>query len=197
MIEQALQVLTLHLMWKGKSLRHEADPTPEDVRLQEGLVTQREALLEKLVEYAVGTQSNTADNVKRAVSTSMRPVSHLSVNIPNVKAFRNLLDLHVLFAPGATHDANGNPSPIAAISITLDDEVQYRCAGYIQAEIERYADTLTSASDDNEQVQNQSGGESEDEQPAEDADGTAKRSKGKKREVESTFSFSLIAYLHF
>lgn len=24
----------------------------------------------------------------------------------------------------------------------MDDETQYRCAGYIQAEIERYADTL-------------------------------------------------------
>ncbi|KAG6868507.1 hypothetical protein C0993_001847 [Termitomyces sp. T159_Od127] len=169
MIEQALQVLTLHLMWKGKSLTHEAEPTSDDVRFQEGLVTQREALLEKLVEYAVGTQSNTADNVKRA-------------------AFKNLLDLHVLFAPGATHDANGNPSPMASISITLDDEVQYRCAGYIQAEVERYADTLTSASDDNEQDQNQSGDESGDELPTEDADGTAKSSKGKKREVEIDFS---------
>ncbi|KAG5728111.1 Cohesin subunit psc3 [Termitomyces sp. T112] len=165
MIEQALQVLTLHLMWKGKGLTYESEPTSDDVRYQEGLVTQREALLEKLVEYAVGTQSNTADSVKRA-------------------AFKNLLDLHVLFAPGATYDANGNPSPMASISITLDDEVQYRCAGYVQAEIERYADTLGSTSDESEQDQNQSGDESGDEQLAEDADGTAKLLKGKKREVE-------------
>ncbi|KAG6851858.1 hypothetical protein C0991_005465 [Blastosporella zonata] len=70
MIEQALQVLTLHLIWKGKCLTDEADPSPDDIRYKETLVTQRETLLEKLVEYAVGTQSNTAESVKRAVTTS-------------------------------------------------------------------------------------------------------------------------------
>ncbi|KAG6835657.1 hypothetical protein H0H93_016057 [Arthromyces matolae] len=157
MIEQALQVLSLHLIWKSKFLNYGAEPTPDDVRFQETLVTQRESLLEKLVEYAVGTQSNTADSVKRA-------------------AFKNLLDLHVLFAPRATHEPDGNPSSLASISITLDDEIQYRCAGYVQAEIEQYADFL-GAEDVDEQDQNQSGEESDEEQPAADVNGKTKSSR--------------------
>ncbi|KAF8062324.1 hypothetical protein FPV67DRAFT_1508040 [Lyophyllum atratum] len=164
MIEQALHVLTLHIIWKGKYLTNDPEPTPEDVRFKESLVTQREALLEKLVEYAVGTQSNTADNVKRA-------------------AFKNLLDLHVLFSPAGTTD--GDPLPTATVSISLDDEVQYRCAGYIQAEIERYAETLDVADAEDEQEQKGSGDESGDEEPAIDADGKpVKAGKGKKSHAE-------------
>lgn len=37
---------------------------------------------------------------------------------------------------------DGSPLPTASVSLTLNDEVQYRCAGYIQAEIERYAESL-------------------------------------------------------
>lgn len=32
------------------------------------------------------------------------------------------------------------------VYLTMDDETQYRCAGYLQAEIERYAETLSGAS---------------------------------------------------
>jgi cohesin complex subunit SA-1/2 len=61
-------VLTLHVMWKGKELAmSEPDPTPEETRHRDSLISQRESLLEKLVEYAVGTQSNTVVGVKRAV----------------------------------------------------------------------------------------------------------------------------------
>ncbi|KAG6913621.1 hypothetical protein DXG01_005518 [Tephrocybe rancida] len=166
MVEQALQVLTLHLMWKGKCLPHEADPTPDDIQYKETLVTQHETLLEKLVEYAVGTQSNTADSVKRA-------------------AFKNLLDIHVLFAPGDDYEADGNLTPMASISLTLDNEVQYCCAGYIQAEIEQYADSLDVAGDeDAEQGQDQSGDESGDDQPVDGANGKVKPLKGKKPEIE-------------
>ena len=67
MIEQALHVLMLHILWKTKGLTAEADPTPDEIQYKEVLQEQREALLEKLIEYAVGTQSNTVDGVKRAV----------------------------------------------------------------------------------------------------------------------------------
>jgi cohesin complex subunit SA-1/2 len=69
MVEQALQVLTLHIIWKAGALTADAEPNAEDIRLKESLLSQREALLEKLVEYAIGTQSNTVDTVRRAVST--------------------------------------------------------------------------------------------------------------------------------
>lgn len=67
MIEQALHVLMLHILWKTKGLTADKEPTPEEIRYKEVLVEQRETFLEKLVEYAVGTQSNTVDGVKRAV----------------------------------------------------------------------------------------------------------------------------------
>lgn len=67
MIEQALHVLTLHVIWKGKGLTSDRDPSPEEIRFKETLVSQREALLEKLIEYAVGTQNNTVDGIKRTV----------------------------------------------------------------------------------------------------------------------------------
>ncbi|KAG6811622.1 hypothetical protein H0H92_006586 [Tricholoma furcatifolium] len=180
MIEQALQVLTLHIIWKGKCLTHDADPTPEDVKFKDTLVNQRETLLEKLIEYAVGTQSNTADGVKRAVGANV----HFRIpQLMSFKAFKNLLDLHVLFAPREAHEADGTPLPIASISLSLDDEIQYRCAGYVQAEIERYVDNLLPADTDADQDEDQSGDESGDEQPPEDTNKT-KPAKGKKSPAE-------------
>jgi cohesin complex subunit SA-1/2 len=67
MIEQALHVLTLHNIWKGNVVASGIEPSSEETRYKEILVAQRESLLEKLVEYAIGTQSNTVDGVKRAV----------------------------------------------------------------------------------------------------------------------------------
>jgi cohesin complex subunit SA-1/2 len=68
LVERALQALMLHVLWKTKGLPTEDDPTPEEIRYKEVLKEQREILLEKLNEYAVGTQSNTVEGVKRAVS---------------------------------------------------------------------------------------------------------------------------------
>jgi cohesin complex subunit SA-1/2 len=67
MIEQGLQVLGLHIMWKTRSLPDAKEATTEDEKYMETLREQRDSLLEKLVEYAVGTQSNTAEAVKRTV----------------------------------------------------------------------------------------------------------------------------------
>jgi cohesin complex subunit SA-1/2 len=49
-----------------------------------------------------------------------------------------LLNLHVLFCSTQPTAADGSPLPTASFALKLDDEVQYRCAGYVQAEIERY-----------------------------------------------------------
>ena len=69
-------------------------------------------------------------------------------NICFRQAFKHLLDLHVLFASTDAVDPDGKPLPIASLALTLDDEVQYRCAGYIQAEIERYAEFLGNDDED-------------------------------------------------
>lgn len=158
MIEQTLHLLTLHIIWKAKGLTAEAAPSTDDTRYQDALKAQREALMEKLIEYAIGTQSNTLDGVKRAVRvfrTKYRPNAY----VPFVfQAFKNLLDLHVLFSSKQTVAADGSPLPTASVALEMDDEVQYRCAGYIQAEIERYADTLADEAGDDDD-----GGDDEDE----------------------------------
>jgi len=61
----------LHVLWKTKGLPAEDDPTPDEIQYKELLTEQRESLLEKLVEYAIGTQSNTVEGVKRAVSQTL------------------------------------------------------------------------------------------------------------------------------
>jgi len=68
MVTQAIHLLSLHVMWKARALTADADPSPEEIKFRESLQEQRDFLLEKVVEYAVGTQSNTVDGVKRAVN---------------------------------------------------------------------------------------------------------------------------------
>ncbi|CDO77437.1 hypothetical protein BN946_scf184857.g44 [Trametes cinnabarina] len=127
MVDRALQILTLHIMWKARGLPAGAELTPEEVQFRNKLQWERDSLLEKLVEFAVGTQSNTVEGVRRA-------------------AFQNLLTLHILFCPSETTMPDGTRLPTAALPLSLDDEVQYRCAGFVQSEIERYAEEIAEPS---------------------------------------------------
>jgi len=77
MVEQALNVLTLHIFWKAKGLLVNRDASAEENPYQEKLVEQRDALLEKLLEYAIGTQSNTGDTVRRAVGLRVHLVGRV------------------------------------------------------------------------------------------------------------------------
>lgn len=52
----------------------------------------------------------------------------------------NLMNLHILFAPPQEDADRAQLPPTARMPLTLDEEVQYRCAEFIQAEIERYAE---------------------------------------------------------
>jgi cohesin complex subunit SA-1/2 len=63
MVEQGLTLLTLHIFWKAR--RFPDEPGEADARA--AFVEQRQMLLDKLVEFSVGTQSNTADGVRRVV----------------------------------------------------------------------------------------------------------------------------------
>ncbi|KAK7019893.1 SCD domain-containing protein [Favolaschia claudopus] len=154
MISQSLQLLTVHVFWKATRLRivdpeDENEEAPEQAEILDKVKEQRDSLLEKLVEFAVGTQSNTAEAVTRT-------------------AFMCLMNLHMVFGPA---------HQIAAV--TLDDEVQFRCAGYVQAEIERYAETLVGP-DGAEQDAND-GGDDEKENDSGDEEGSDAGAEGKKR----------------
>lgn len=84
------------------------------------------------------------------------------------------MNLHVLFCPTEKVGADGASFPIASLALSLDDEVQYRCAGFIQAEIERYAEELGEATSE---VQN---GSDDDDASSESEDESAPAAKGKK-----------------
>jgi cohesin complex subunit SA-1/2 len=71
MVDRALHLLTLHVIWKARNLVHLAT---EEESYRETLREQRDSLVEKLVEYAIGTQSNTLLSVKRAVRDSFDPL---------------------------------------------------------------------------------------------------------------------------
>jgi cohesin complex subunit SA-1/2 len=50
------------------------------------------------------------------------------------------MNIHILFCPARTIAPDGRLLPTASLALTLDDEVQYRCAGFIQAEIEQFSE---------------------------------------------------------
>jgi cohesin complex subunit SA-1/2 len=141
MIDRSLHLLTLHVIWKARNFMNGAIPPADEERFVESLREQRDILLEKLLEFAVGTQSNALQATKRAVRVLVS--SLLACLILKVKqAFQNLMNLHVLFSSSEAVHPDGQEFPLARLSLSMDDEVQYRCAGFVQAEIERYAEEL-------------------------------------------------------
>jgi len=68
MVSETLNLLAMHIIWKTKSLPPQGNRTPDDKKTAQTLLEQRTALVQKLIEFAVGTQSNTAEAVKRVVS---------------------------------------------------------------------------------------------------------------------------------
>ena len=139
MIDHGLSLLTLYIMWKARGLTAATDPTPEEVSYRDKLKECRDSLVDRLIEFAAGTQSNTSDGVRRAVG-GLLPVSpgRPCANTYS-QAFQNLMNLHILFSPS---QGDGNALPTAALALKLSEEVQARCTGFVQAEIERYAEEL-------------------------------------------------------
>ena len=70
MVSETLNLLTMHIIWKTKSLPPQGSRTPDYKKALQTLLEQRTALVQKSIEFAVGTQSNTAEAVKRVVSST-------------------------------------------------------------------------------------------------------------------------------
>jgi cohesin complex subunit SA-1/2 len=95
-----------------------------------------------------------------------------------------LINVHIAFGPAEK------------MAILLDDEVQFRCAGYVQAEIERYSETLVEPDageqdededeDEDEEKENDSGDEGSDtgDKGKKTGKGKANAPKTKKRTVK-------------
>lgn len=68
MMNESLQLLVLYVAWKARLLQANTPSEAEREGVYEELKAVRDALAERLTEFAVGTQSNTAEGVKRSVS---------------------------------------------------------------------------------------------------------------------------------
>lgn len=85
------------------------------------------------------------------------------------------MHLHILFCPSESVAPNGSQLPTAQLALSLDDGEQHLCAGFVQTEIERYAEELEEAAPPRED-------ESEDEDSGVDhTDDEATKAKGKKK----------------
>ncbi|KAF9078436.1 hypothetical protein BDP27DRAFT_1309581 [Rhodocollybia butyracea] len=135
--------------------------SPEEVKDRENLISQQDALLEKLIEYAVGTQvqgNGIVEGVKRA-------------------AFKILLNLHIMFSSSPSDPEEDFPSA----TLKMDDEVQWRCAGFIQAEVLRYSDAYTrtvniGSGDEDSETENE-------DSEREGAEGQPKKTKASKKKI--------------
>ncbi|KAI0795779.1 hypothetical protein C8Q75DRAFT_747433 [Abortiporus biennis] len=172
MVDQALQVLYLHILWKARALTSSPEPSTQEIAFRDKLKEQRDILLDKLLEFAVGTQSNTAEGVRRA-------------------AFQNLMNIHILFCPALTVAPDGSDLPTASLSLILDEEVQFRCAGFVQAEIERYAEDLEEHSPHEDTASDDEGSDD-----LSDAESRPKKKKGKSGKAKQTVKPDVQASSH-
>lgn len=100
----------------------------------------RDMLVERATEYALGRGlANIPDGVKTA-------------------AFKALLDLRIV----AKNRFAATEDPVEEVELNI--QAQYRCAGFVQAQIERYTSMIRLAEDDD--IVNESEDELDDEQPA-------------------------------
>jgi hypothetical protein len=93
------------------------------------------------------------------------------------------MNLHILFCPSQATSPRGDALPTEPLSLQLEEEVQQRCAGFIQSCIEQYAELLEDGSRaEGEEPESEHDDSSEEEEPAP----TAKDGKGKGKGKSST-----------
>jgi cohesin complex subunit SA-1/2 len=89
-----------------------------------------------------------------------------------MQAFQNLLNLHILFCP--PRDSEAEDRPRALLSLTLDEEVQLRCAALVQADIERFAEEVAENGEADDRSDDEGASGDDDAAPKK---GTRKRNK--------------------
>jgi cohesin complex subunit SA-1/2 len=76
------------------------------------------------------------------------------------------MNLHILFCSSQATAPDGQALPTAPLALQLDEEVQHRCAGFIQASIEQYAELLEDGSAAQEEQNESDHDDSSEEEPA-------------------------------
>ncbi|BGP05787.1 cohesin complex subunit [Rhodotorula toruloides] len=167
MVEHAINVLAGHLTWQLCTVALEARQAEKtDLAAIIAVSERRRTLLDKLEEYAVGNETNACEGVKQ-VSLAFT------------------LDIYTMTRQLTSADADPN-GLLSELKLAPSDELQARCAGYIEAQIERYAEALADERDeDKDETQREpdsdedaSGSDTETEERSQSQRG--KKGKGKK-----------------
>lgn len=101
------------------------------------------------------------------------------------------MNLHILFAPPQPDADDANIPPTASLPLSLDEEMQYRCAGFVQAEIERYAEDMEELSP---APSDASGDESDNSRSGSERPKGKKKAKGKQPESDAKRRMSALFY---
>ena len=132
---------------------------PDGEPSSRALITLRDSIVEKTTELAIGQIDNVNDAVKRA-------------------AFRTLLELKIV----AKHRSEVDESTAEFVDMTIEE--QYRCSGFIQAEIERYASNLSGQTTANGHADDE---DDEDSRTEDGATATNPKSLGEHRRVQTRY----------
>ncbi|KAL8292902.1 hypothetical protein RQP46_000596 [Phenoliferia psychrophenolica] len=152
-VEHAIGILGADLIWSIGRLVETSDADFDVVALAD-VVDRRNALVDKLEELSVGTNANAGETVKQA-------------------ALVLLLDIHIVCA-SLPEDPNGR---LADLETECSDELQARCAGFVEAQVERYSETVAENADPEEEEAVEI-----EEDEAEDSDDDAAEKRRKKKD---------------
>ncbi|GAA5890955.1 hypothetical protein JCM8208_003106 [Rhodotorula glutinis] len=166
MVEQAIGLLGGHICWQMRAVKDETTASGKaDLPTILAVSERRQSLLDRLEEYAVGGETNASEGVKQAALNILLTIYMIS---------------HLVVTP--TSDPDGL---LADLKLVASDELQARCAGFVEAEVERYAETIREA-DEEEQGATQREEGSDDgasssgsETETERSQGRSQRGKGK------------------
>ncbi|GAA5922470.1 hypothetical protein JCM3775_005740 [Rhodotorula graminis] len=166
MVEHAINLLGGHICWQIRAVKDETTASGKaDLPTILAVSERRQSLLDRLEEYAVGGETNASEGVKQAALDVLLDIYMIS---------------HVVATPASDPDGL-----LADLKLVATDELQARCAGFVEAEIERYAETLREA-DEEEQDATQREEGSDDgasssgsETETERSQGRSQRGKGK------------------
>lgn len=130
----------MHVTWKVDAIPQGTTYSQDDDRFCERLRQQRDALIEIFTEYVVGNSSNACESVKRTVREHV--YTYTNGSLIQQQAFHHLLNFHILFSSPEESGPYHILLTRSDLKLSLTDEAQYRLAGFVQSEIERYAEEL-------------------------------------------------------
>lgn len=146
MIQHALNVLGAHLTWSMQKIAAKDQEDALDGLELASIVERRRTLMEKLEEFSVGGNSNAVEGVKQAVRPSLATLD-VGTDVSCPQALVVLLNVYMCSAALTIDGADPN-GRLADLRLEMQEQLQARCAGFVEAEIERYAESIEEEAED-------------------------------------------------